>query len=64
MNMLVGAAKKSAGKGAACFPAEAGQFFDEVPKAQLKQLREEMRGAYPKDEWELVDGFDFPYEDS
>jgi len=44
------------------FPPEAEQFYGEVPEQQMKVLREESCATLKDDEWELVDGFDFPYE--
>lgn len=53
---------KTIGNGANGFPAEAGEFFEEVTNAKLKELRLESDAAFPEEEWEVVDGFVFPYD--
>ena len=56
MRKAAGAAKKADG-----FPAEAGHSFNEVPEKTLKKLSEETSKAFGSEEWELLDGINFPY---
>jgi hypothetical protein len=43
------------------FPAEASLHYAEVPAAKMQELREQTRRLMESDEWELLDGIDFPY---
>lgn len=61
MNMRKTAAKRTTAQGAKAFPAEAGCFFEEVKERDLAALRKQNDDQFAGDEWELVDGIDFPY---
>lgn len=43
------------------FPAEAGHFYEEVPSNEMEKLRLESAKMLEEDEWEVVDGINFPY---
>lgn len=44
------------------FPAEAGHFYNEVSEQQMAAAREESAALLASDEWELVDGQPYPYD--
>jgi len=48
-------------KGAKGFPAEAGEFFDELTTLEIEQARAKTAKLLEEHEFEVVDGFDYPY---
>jgi hypothetical protein len=46
------------------FPAEASLHYAEVPAAKMEELREQTRRLLASEDWDLVDGIDFPYPKS
>jgi hypothetical protein len=64
MNARNAATKTSSSNGRHQFPAEASQYFPEVPKDKMEELRIESEKLLAEDDWDLVDGLDFPYAKS
>lgn len=56
------ASTKTQKSGSSGFPAEAGHFYDEVSEQQLDALRQENKAKFAGEEWEVIDGLEFPYE--
>lgn len=46
------------------FPADAADYFAEVPEETMAALREQSDKLCAEHEWELVDGLSFPYAKS
>lgn len=61
MKKATAATKNGDNGGHPRFPAEAEHFYEEVSEAQLKDVREATAEKFNPADWELVDGFDYPY---
>ena len=56
-------AKQSGGKWAEnAFPPEAAMNFDEFDPENVRELKAEIEKEFEGEEWEVVDGLKFPYE--
>lgn len=61
MKLRKAALKNSASMGAEAFPPEAGMHYGEVDQAEIDAMKKAFDSEFEGEEWELLDGLNFPY---